>query len=348
MRGRAGAATGASVDGDLPEQVDVREHRAGPERDRVERQLGDRDREAGLLAQAPVEVLQERAAAREDDPLVHDVGRELGRRLLEGDADGVDDDPDRLRERLAHLGVGQREGLRDPLDEVAPLDLHRERLVEREGRADLDLDLLGGPLADEEVVLPLDVLDDRLVHLVRGDADRLGVDDAGERDDGDVGRAAADVDDHVPGRLGDRRPDADGGRHRLLDDEDLAGARLERRVLHRPLLDLRDVRRDRDDDPRPHERRAAVRLLDEVVEHLLGDLEVGDDAVLHRADGDDVPGRPAEHLLGRPADRLDPVGDAVDGDDGGLADDDPASLGEDEGVGGAEVDGEVGGEPREE
>jgi hypothetical protein len=92
--------------------------------------------------------------------------------LLERDADGVDEDSDRLRERLAHLGVGERERLGDPLDEVAPLDLHRERLVEREGRPDLDLDLLGGPLADEQVVLPLDVLNDRLVHLVRGDAHR--------------------------------------------------------------------------------------------------------------------------------------------------------------------------------
>jgi hypothetical protein len=48
-----------------------------------------------------------------------------------------------------------------------------------------------------------------------------------------------------------------------------------------------------------------VRLLDEVREHLLGDFEVGDDAVLHRLDGDDVAGRPAEHLLGFLADGFD-------------------------------------------
>ena len=33
---------------------------------------------------------------------------------------------------------------------------------------------------------------------------------------------------------------------------------------------------------------ALVHLLDEVAEHLLADLEVGDDAVLQRADGLDV------------------------------------------------------------
>ena len=52
-------------------------------------------------------------------------------------------------------------------------------------------------LADEQVVGLLDVLNDRLVHLVARDAHRLAVDDAGERDDGDVGGAAADVHDHV-------------------------------------------------------------------------------------------------------------------------------------------------------
>jgi actin-like ATPase involved in cell morphogenesis len=49
-----------------------------------------------------------------------------------------------------------------------------------DGAADLDLDVLGGALADQEVVLALDVLDDRLVELVAADADRLAGDDAGE------------------------------------------------------------------------------------------------------------------------------------------------------------------------
>ena len=48
-----------------------------------------------------------------------------------------------------------------------------------------------------------------VVELVAGDADRLGGDDAAERDDGDLGGAAADVDDHVAatarGRAGRRR-----------------------------------------------------------------------------------------------------------------------------------------------
>jgi hypothetical protein len=38
------------------------------------------------------------------------------------------------------------------------------------------------------------VVDDRLVHLVAADAKRLRDDDAAERDDRDLGRAAADID----------------------------------------------------------------------------------------------------------------------------------------------------------
>ena len=48
-----------------------------------------------------------------------------------------------------------------------------------------------------------------------------------------------------------------------------------------------------------------MHLLDELLEHLLGDGEIGDDAVLHRADGDDVAGRLAQHHLRFLAHRLD-------------------------------------------
>ena len=46
-----------------------------------------------------------------------------------------------------------------------------------------------------------------------------------------------------------------------------------------------------------------MHLADEVLDHLLGDFEVGDDAVAHRADRFDVAGRAAQHHLGVVADR---------------------------------------------
>jgi hypothetical protein len=90
-----------------------------------------------------------------------------------------------------------------------------------------------------------------------------------------------------------------------------------------------------------------VHHLDELLEHLLGDGEVGDHAVLHRADGLDVAGHLAEHGLGFLAHRLDglfAVGAAfvADRDHRGLVEHDALAAHVDQGVGGAEVDGEVG------
>jgi hypothetical protein len=58
--------------------------------------------------------------------------------------------------------------------------------------------------------------------------------------------------------------------------------------------------------------------VDEVANHRLGDVEVGDDAVLHRADGHDATRRATEHLLGFTTDGEHPpdtAGVLLDGDD---------------------------------
>src|SRR5712691_11279103 len=180
---------------------------------------------------------RDRAAAGEHDPAIHDVRGELGRRLVERRLDRVDDLDDRLVERAPHLLREEDDGLRQAGQHVTAAHLGLHLLAHVPGRADLELDLLGGLLADEQLVLALDVIDDRLVHLVAADAQRLRDDDPAQRDDGDLGGAAADVDDHVPGRLRDGQPGPDRGRHRLLDQVGLARAGAERRLLDRALLD---------------------------------------------------------------------------------------------------------------
>ncbi len=82
-------------------------------------------------------------------------------------------------------------------------------------------------------------------------------------------------------------------------------------------------------------------LQDEVAEHPLGDLEVGDDAVLQRAHGNDVAGRAPDHLLRFGADREDATGVGVDRDDGRLVEYDPATPDVHQRVGGPEVDSHV-------
>src|SRR5262249_46137753 len=150
---------------------------------------------------------------------------------------------------------------------------------------------------ERERVFLLDEVDDRVVELVARDANRLTGNDATQRDDGDFGGAATDVDDHVAGRFVHGQAGADRGRHRLFDDVRLfTRARLLRRFLYGALLDSGDARRHADHHARLRPL-ARVHALDEVAEHLLADVEVGDDAVLERTDGFDVLGRAPDHLL---------------------------------------------------
>src|SRR5437899_11041209 len=83
-------------------------------------------------------------------------------------------------------------------------------------------------------------------------------------------------------------------------------------LLHGPLLHPGDAGGDADHDPGLGEHPPLVHLLDEVAEHLLGDVEVGDHAVLEGPDGEDVAGGPADHPLGLRPDRQDGPGLGVD------------------------------------
>jgi hypothetical protein len=80
---------------------------------------------------------------------------------------------------------------------------------------------------------------------------------------------------------------------------------------------------------------------DEVAQHLLGHLEVRDDAVLQRLDHADLGRRAAEHRLGLVADGQDRVVILVDRDDRRLVDDDPLALHEHERVRRSQVDRDV-------
>ncbi len=91
-----------------------------------------------------------------------------------------------------------------------------------------------------------------------------------------------------------------------------------------------------------------VHAVHEVLDHLLGHVEVADDSVTQRAHRDDVGRRPADHALRLGADRQDPLRLGVDGHDRRLAHDDAAVAHVDQSVGGPEVDSDVAREQAEE
>src|SRR5919106_1961712 len=167
------------------DDLELLEAAPGADRHAGERRLGELHGHLRLVAEPVGEACEERAASGQHDAAVHDVGRELGRRLVERGLDRVDDLADGLVEGAPHLLAREDDGLRQAGEHVAPADLGRDLLRELPRGADLELQLLRGLLADEELVLLLDVAHDRVVHLVPADTDRLGDDDAAERDDRD-------------------------------------------------------------------------------------------------------------------------------------------------------------------
>ena len=229
-------------------------------------------------------------------------------------------------------------------DGIAAFDLHGEFLVEGISGAHAHFDFFSGALTDEKIVGPLHVVHHGGVELVAGHADGFRKHDAVERNDGDLGGAAADVHDHIGGRFVDRETDADGGGHGLGDRDDVAGTGVEGGVLDGALFHLGDAGGNRDDDAGRSAERATRYFANEVTEHRLGDVEIGDHAVFHGADGGDIAGGAAEHLFGLIANGADLAGHGIEGDHRRLAEDDTFIFDVNERVGGAEVDADVVGE----
>src|SRR5699024_10205014 len=198
--------------------------------------------------------------------------------------DGLQDAAGDLLEGLDHLAGGDGEHPGQAGHQAAALDLHGDLLRPGEYAADGHFQLLGGAVADEHVVLLADILDHRLVELVAGDLDGGGLHHAAQRDDGNVGGAAADVHHHVAVGLGDVDARADGGGHRLLDQVGPAGTRLDAGVHHGALLYLGDAGGHADEQTGLGEGEGG-HLLDELLEHPLGHVIVGDDALPQGAHG---------------------------------------------------------------
>src|SRR6185312_9857589 len=120
------------------------------------------------------------------------------------------------------------------------------------------------------------------------------------------------------------------------------GAGISHRVANRAAFDRRRARGNTDHHfgPAREATRAAVRLADEMLDHLLGDLEVGDDAGAKRPDGPEVVGCLAEHQFGVVAHGMDPAlaAPSLDGDYRRLAGDDPRAADVNDGIRGTEID----------
>ena len=202
-----------------------------------------------------------------------------------------------LLEGLQHLGGGHGDGLGQTREQAAALHVHEGLLLLGVHTADGDLHLLRRTLAHQDVVLAAHILDDRLVELVAGHLDGSGLHHAAQGYHGDVGCTAADVHDHMTVRLGDVDARANGGGHRFLNEIHPAAPGLDARVYHGAFFHFCDARGHADNHPGLEDHKAG-HLAEELLEHPLGHIVVGNHALPQGTDGNDVAGGAAQHLTG--------------------------------------------------
>jgi len=173
----------------------------GANDDALERRFRNVNGQSGFRGEPAVDSPQECSAAGQDDASATDVGGKLWRCRLEGPLDRLNDRVDRLRQCGADVTGGDRRSPEEPRYPVAPRNVRFELFRQRPRRPAGDLRSLRALRADQETGVRVHVTHERLVQLITSDSDRLPHDDAAERQDCDLRRAAADVDDHAPLRL---------------------------------------------------------------------------------------------------------------------------------------------------
>ena len=120
-----------------------------------------------------------------------------------------------------------------------------------------------------------------------------------------------------------------------------------RRAIRESALDLRRAARHANDDARARAEELGIEhFLDELLQHLLGHREIGDDPVFHRTNGGDIARRAAEHLLRREPDFLDHAlavraAFLPDRHDRGLVEHDALAAHVDERIGCSKIDREI-------
>ncbi len=206
--------------------------------------------------------------------------------------------------------------------------------------AHVHLDKFGGAFAHLHVVSAAHVADYIFGEVVAGDLDGFVGDDTAQRDNGDLGGAAAYVDYHVAGGGLHIQTDAEGGRHGFIDHVDIAAAGMFAGVAHGAYLHFGRSRGYAHDHAQRGGEPSAVaaRFFHQAANHEFGGVEVGYHTLTQRPYGGDVRILASTHLLGFLAHGLELLGGLVDGHDGRLVDDNFVVM-QDDSIGRSKVNG---------
>ena len=258
------------------------------------------ERNVGFFIQPAVEPFEQRTATREVNAFLGDVGIQFGRNHLQYLHNRGIDLHERLFKGIGHFAVRDRQHRRQRSEDIRPghFEIFRLFVQFRQRRTYGDLDIFGRPFADTHVMLLANVGLDIFGKNVAGHVDAFAADDTAQRNTGDLGRTASDIDHHVALGSFDVQPGAQRRSHRFVNHIDLAAAGMLGRVAHRANLDVRAARRNRNNhlQRRAEKPPTAFNHLDQPAEHQFGGVEIGDHAVFQRTDRTDILVRLAMHL----------------------------------------------------
>ena len=127
---------------------------------------------------------------------------------------------------------------RYPFSQVAAFDLNLHYLGAGECGANLFFDAFSGGFANQGAVVAADITDDRLIKTIAADADRVGVDDAVQRNNSDLRGAAANIQHHGTACFINGQAGANGSGHWLVNQIDLTRTRATGRLFDSASLNL--------------------------------------------------------------------------------------------------------------
>ena len=130
---------------------------------------------------------------------------------------------------MGNLLIAYRDLHRQGRDAVRAVDdvvVRRFLAQVGQGRTYVELDTFRHPFADLHVVLAAHVFLNIRREVVAGHTDGVVADDTAQGNHGNLGAAAADVNDHVTFRCLHVEPHAEGCSHRFEDEIDVASVRM--------------------------------------------------------------------------------------------------------------------------
>ena len=128
--------------------------------------------------------------------MIHNVGGEFGRRLLQNIFDARDDIFYRVVKCFGYFVRADVYIFRQAADHVAPAHTHTFSPCTGISRTDLNFNIFRRPLTNHQVVFFLNVKLNVAVEFVARHAKTFAANNSAQRNNGNVASSAADINDH--------------------------------------------------------------------------------------------------------------------------------------------------------